>query len=345
MARDTTLLTRWRGAVVEGERQGHIAVVDAAGRLVASAGDPHHVTYWRSAAKPFQALALVLSGAMERFDFGPRELALACASHDGTPMHTEIARTMLARIGLGEESLECGVHEPLSNDAARALLASGAAATAIHNNCSGKHAGMLAACRARGYLENGYHRPEHPLQLEIRGHVERFTGMASSEIAIGIDGCSVPCFAIPIERMAAAYARLASADCGDLGAALPGESARAAVRIRDAMISSPELVAGRGRVSTEIMREFPGRVLSKGGAQGILCGALVREGLGFAVKLGDGFNDGRDLVLARLLGELDIPGVSEMFRGSQRHAQAITNHKGTTVGTIEATFPLQRFAT
>jgi L-asparaginase II len=345
---EATLLVRRRGEIVEGERQGHIAVVDSAGRLVASAGDPRHVTYWRSAAKPFQALALVLSGAMERFGFGPRELALACASHDGTPEHTEIARTMLERIGLSQEDLECGVHEPLAEDEARSLRASGAAATPLHNNCSGKHAGMLAVCRARGYPPEGYHRPEHPLQREILEHVRGFTGVDSSEIAIGIDGCSVPCFAIPIERMAFAYARLASADRSEApqrAAAGAAESARAAARIRDAMTGNPRLVAGAGRTSTEIMREFPGRVLSKGGAEGVLCGALVREGLGFALKMRDGFDADRDLVLARLLGEIDVGGVSEAFHVSGRHIRAITNHRGTTVGAIEAPFRLRRFAT
>src|SRR5262245_37181713 len=203
-----TVLVRRRGALVEGERFGHIAVVDSGGRLVGALGDPGHRTYFRSAAKPFQAMAMVLSGAPERFGFGPRELALACASHGGEEAHVETARGMLAKIGLSEDALECGVHEPLSERAAAALRAAGVKATAIHNNCSGKHAGMLAACRARGWPTAGYHRPDHPLQREILEHVSAFTGLRAAEIAIGIDGCSVPCFGVPLERMALAYARL-----------------------------------------------------------------------------------------------------------------------------------------
>ncbi len=327
------MLVRRRGEVVEGERYGHIAVVDSGGRLVASVGDPTHRTYLRSAAKPFQALALVLSGAMETFGFEEKELALACASHGGEPAHVETARGMLAKIGLDEGALECGAHEPLSAAAAEALRAAGVAATAIHNNCSGKHAGMLAACRARGFATAGYHRPEHPLQKEILGHVAAFTGLPTGEIRIGIDGCSVPCFGVPVERMALAYARLARGGAGDSYAA-------AAARIRAAMTRHPEMVAGRGRVSTEVMMEFPGRILSKGGAQGVLCGAALEEGLGYAIKMVDGFKEHMGLVLARLVAELGIPGVSEAIRGEGRFAAPQTNHKGEPVGGVEAVFQL-----
>jgi L-asparaginase II len=333
-----TVLVRRRGEVVEGERYGHIAVVDSSGRLVASLGDPHHRTYLRSAAKPLQALALVLSGAMERFGFGPRELALACASHGGEPAHVETTRAMLAKIDLDETALECGVHEPLSASSAEALREARVKPTAIHNNCSGKHAGMLAACRARGFATAGYHRPEHPLQREILGHVAAFTGLAPGEIRVGIDGCSVPCFGVPLERMALAYARLARGGPG-------GPYASAAARIREAMTRHPEMVAGRGRVSTEIMMEFPGRILSKGGAQGVLCGAALEEGLGFAIKFADGFKENMGLVLARLLAELAIPGVSDGLRGPGRFVQAQTNHKGERVGSVEANFHLAASAT
>jgi len=332
------VLVRWRGEVVEGERYGHIAVVDSGGRLVASVGDSTHRTYLRSAAKPFQALELVMSGAMERFGFGDRELALACASHGGEPAHVETAREMLAKIGLDETALECGAHEPLSAASAEALRAAGVKATAIHNNCSGKHASMLAACRARGFATAGYHRPEHPLQKEILGHVSAYTGLPASEIRIGIDGCSVPCFGVPVERMALAYARLARGGAGEPYAA-------AAARIRDAMTRHPEMVAGRGRTSTEIMMEFPGRILSKGGAQGVQCGAALEEGLGFAIKLVDGFKENMGLVLARLLAELAIPGVSEAIHEKGRFVALQTNHKGEQVGRVEAIFRLAASAT
>lgn len=333
----STVLVRRRGDVVEGERFGHIAVVGSDGRLVASFGDPGHRTYFRSAAKPFQALALVLSGGMERFGFGPRELALACASHGGEPAHVETARGMLVKIGLPEGALECGVHPPLSEAAAEALRAAGATPTAIHNNCSGKHSGMLAACRARGWPTSDYHRPDHPLQREILEHVSAFTGVPAAGIAIGVDGCSVPCFAVPVERMALAYARLATGGPSDAYAA-------ATARIRAAMTANPEMVAGRGRTSTEIMMEFPGRVLSKGGAQGVLCGAALEEGIGFAIKLVDGFKENMDLVLARLLADLGLRGVSDAIREG-RFAMVQTNHKGEKVGSVEAAYHLALNAT
>lgn len=333
--RAAILLVRWRGEVVEGERAGHVAVVDAAGRLVASAGDPSHVTFMRSAAKPFQAMPLLLSGAMERFGLGPRELALACASHVGSPAHVETARGMLAKIGLGEEALECGVHDPISAEALAVLYAAGATASAVHNNCSGNHAGMLAACRARGFATAGYRRADHPIQKEILGHMAAFTGVAPEEVRLGIDGCGVPCFALPLERMAAGYARLAEGR-------EPDGYARAAARVREAMTAHPDLVAGPGRTSTEIMRAFPGRILSKGGAQGVLCGALLEEGLGYAVKLADASSENMILVAARLLEELDVPGVSERLRDEGWHEAPITNHIGERVGSLQAVFRLTR---
>jgi L-asparaginase II len=197
---------------------------------------------------------------------------------------------------------------------------------------------MLAAAQARGFPTAGYHRRGHPLQEEIIAHVSAFTGVPAEEIGIGIDGCSVPCFALPLERMALAFARLGA------GRVEPADRARAAARIRDAMTAHPDLVAGSGRTSTELMLEFPGRVLSKGGAQGVLCGALLREGLGFAIKMADGFGENRTLAALRLLEELDLDGVSESLRRAARHATEQTNRKGERVGTIEATFALARAA-
>lgn len=338
-----TVLVQEREGVVEGERVGHIAVVDLDGRLLAHLGDPEHVTYLRSAAKPFQALPLVLSGAMERFGFSPRELALACSSHSAEPLQLEVVRGMLQKIGLPETALACGAHEPMSEAGRDALRAEGGRATVIHNNCSGKHAGMLAACLARGFETKGYQKVDHPLQQEIAEHVARLAGVRRGEMIIGVDGCGVPCFGLPLRRMAHAFVRFAAVGDGAeiLGPDAAPQYGEACRRIRSAMVGHPEMVAGPGRVSTELMKAFPERILSKGGAHAILCGALLREKLGYAIKMADGFREGIDFVLHRMLAQLGIEGISDRIDAAATRAE-LKNHAGDIVGHQEAGFRLRR---
>src|ERR1041384_3789099 len=181
-----------RGSITESRHRGYIVAVEPDGNIVASPGDPRYVTFLRSSAKPFQALPLLLTGAADHFGFTDREVALACASHNGEPIHTELAASMLKKIGLGPEALKCGVHEPYSVEAAQQLRERGETPTVLHNNCSGKHAGMLAVAVYLGAPTETYNKPEHPVQIEIAKTIAHFSGIAVEDLAVGIDGCAVP---------------------------------------------------------------------------------------------------------------------------------------------------------
>src|ERR1051325_9032555 len=197
-----------RGSITESRHRGHIVAVEPDGKIVASLGAPHNVTFLRSSAKPFQALPLLLTGAADRFGFTDREVALACASHNGEPIHTEIAASMLQKIGLGPEALKCGVHEPYSAEAAAELRARGEEPNVLHNNCSGKHIGMLAVALHIGAPIENYDSPESPVQKAIADVVSEFTGVPVTDMAVGTAGCGAPIFGITMRAMALAYARL-----------------------------------------------------------------------------------------------------------------------------------------
>ncbi|MFZ5471317.1 MAG: asparaginase, partial [Myxococcota bacterium] len=268
-----------RSEQVESVHRVSVAVVDESGRRVASAGQSDLCTFWRSAAKPFQALPMVQDGAAARFGFASRELALACASHSSEPMHREVCRGMLERLGLSESALACGPHPPLSPVVAAQLAKEGASPTSMWSNCSGKHAGMLALALHRGWPVAGYERQGHPLQERVLAEVSRWTGVPPKDIGLGVDGCTAVCFALPLAAMATAYARFGVSD------------EPAAAKLREAMWTHPELVAGTGRLCTDLMTAARGRVLAKVGAEGIYCAALPERRLGVALKVEDG--DGR----------------------------------------------------
>ncbi len=199
-----------RGSITESRHRGHIVVVEPDGNIIATAGAVENVTFLRSSAKPFQAMPLLVSGAADRFGFTDREIALACASHNGEPIHTEVVASMLHKIGLGLDALGCGVHEPYGAEAARELQQRGERPNALHNNCSGKHAGMLAVALHLGAPIENYESPENPVQKLIADTVSQFSGVAVTDMAVGIDGCAAPIFGITVKAMALAYARLVS---------------------------------------------------------------------------------------------------------------------------------------
>ena len=286
------LIESTRSGHVESVHRVHVAVVDAAGALVARAGDPQLVTFWRSASKAFQALPLVQDGAAEAYGYGPRELALACASHSSEPVHRELALRMLALAGNGEAQLACGPHPPLSQAVAEAALREGVTPTAHWSNCSGKHAGMLALARHRGWPLEGYARQGHPLQERLLDEVARWSGTPRGDILQAVDGCTAVNFGLPLRAMATAFARLATSQ------------EPAARRLCEAMVLHPELVAGTGRLCTELMALAKGSVLAKVGAEGIYSAAVVPLGLGIALKVEDGDMRCSPPALLRVLGEL-----------------------------------------
>src|ERR1700730_14539405 len=197
-----------RGAIVESRHRGHVAAVDGEGQLVAYLGSPDTVTYLRSSAKPFQAIPLVASGAADRFGFTEKEIAIACASHNGEPIHTAAVLAILNKIGLKPEALKCGAHEPFSAAETRKLRARGEEPNVLHNNCSGKHAGMLALALHLGAPTESYDQLDNPIRVLIRDVVARFSGVSPDDIAIGIDGCGVPVFGMSVSAMARMYAHL-----------------------------------------------------------------------------------------------------------------------------------------
>jgi L-asparaginase II len=283
------LVEVWRGHIVESRHRGHVAAVDGDGRLVARLGEPEAVTYLRSSGKPFQALPMVASGAADRFDFTPREIAVACGSHSGEPVHEETVAGMLKKIGLDESALKCGTHEPFSAEASAELRRRGEEARVLQNNCSGKHTGMLALALHLGAPIADYDQPDSPVQQAILRAVSQFSGVPEQEVARGTDGCGVPVFGLPVRAMALMYARLV-APAADFDAA----TQVACARIVAAMTGAPEMVGGtRERLDTEMMRVTDGRIISKIGAEGVYTvGVLPCEpfprGLGLALKIEDG---------------------------------------------------------
>lgn len=281
-----------RADLVESQHDVAVAVTDGDGRLVASAGDPAQVTWWRSAAKPFQAMPLVADGAADRFVLGPDALALACASHSSEPGHVALALRMLQAIGCTESDLACGPHPPLSPAVADAATRDGTTLTPAWSNCSGKHTGMLAQARHHGWPIAGYERAGHPVQERILEEVVRWTGLGRAEIAQGVDGCTTVCFALPLRAMALAYARFGTSD-------VP-----AAARLREAMRSHPEMVGGTRRLCTDLVGATQGRVIAKVGAEGVYCAAWPERGLGIALKVRDGDNRSAQVALLAVLRQL-----------------------------------------
>lgn len=301
-----------RGALVESRHRGSVAVVDADGATVLALGDVAQPVFPRSAVKPLQALPLIESGAAERYGFGDVEIALACASHGGEPAHVAAASRMLARAGLDAAALECGAHWPSHQPSAQALARSGGAPSALHNNCSGKHAGFLCVACTAGVDHRGYVAADHVVQREVRAALEDLTGSSLTADVCGIDGCSIPTWGVPLQHLALAFARFGT------GRQMEQKRANAAARIRAACAAEPYYVAGSGRFCTEVMKLFGTRVLVKTGAEGVFCGALPGEGIGIALKCDDGATRAAEVAMAAMIARFlpmsgDERGALERF--------------------------------
>lgn len=323
----------FRGETVESLHHGHLAVVEN-GSLVTSIGDPNMVTYFRSAAKAFQAIPFVTSGAADAFGFSEREFALAVASHSGEPEHVALAAAMLEKAGLGEADLRCGTHLPFDQNSAHALIANGREPSQLHNNCSGKHAAMLAFAKHIGATTADYDSTEHRIQKRILRCVSEFSGVPENQIAIGIDGCSAPNFALPVVAMARSFGKLVSPT------GLHELTRLACDRIVKAMIAHPDLVGGRDRLDTRIMLAANGKVISKVGADGVwLCGVLPCErwpnGLGIALKVEDGDDfKARPVVSIDILRQLGIFSSEDL---SDLSPMPVKSRRGAVVGMIRST--------
>jgi len=331
-----------RGPLVESRHFGHIVAVDSRGEVIAFSGEPDFVTYLRSSAKLHQAIPLITSGAADRFGFTDREIALACASHSGETIHTEIAASMLRKIGLHPEALKCGVHEPFSAEVTNRLRQSGEEPNVLHNNCSGKHAGMLALARHLGAATESYDHPENPVQQKIAACVAQFAGLKPQELILGVDGCGVPVFGMSLRAMARMYVHLVSP---------PGEfdskTIEACARIVKAVMAYPELIGGTvNRLDTELMRAAKGQLVSKVGAEGVYTlGVLPSQswpnGFGLALKIEDGDDHrARPAVVIEALRQLGILGAESLEALARYRSFPVRNRREEQVGTVKAVFAL-----
>jgi L-asparaginase II len=314
-----------RSGIVESRHRVHAAVVSADGRLIERARDPHVRTWWRSCAKPFQVMPLVRDGGLDRLGWGATQLALACASHGGEPEHVALAESMLAGIGQEEGDLACGAHEPLAARGARLLRESGERVTRLHNNCSGKHAAMLARCTLLGESTSGYEQATHIVQRDAHETVAAWAGLSVDHLGVGVDGCGVPVFALPLAHMALSYARLASAS---------RQGDDVCRRIVDAMVSHPFLVGGSDRFDTRLMEATSGNVVCKVGAEGVHTFAIIDRGLGFALKVEDGSQRAQFVAVLAMLAAYDA--LPEPLPESLRESavRAVRNTRGEQVGEV-----------
>jgi L-asparaginase II len=323
-----------RGKGIESAHRGAGAVVDADGRVVMAFGDAEQAVYPRSAIKALQALPLIESGAADQLGLTDKEIALACASHSGGDEHVATARAMLAKAGRDEEVLECGVHWPLGEDEARALARAGRTPSALHNNCSGKHAGFVCVCCAIGVEPKHYVAPDHAVQREVAAAIAAVTGVALSEETRGVDGCAIPAYAVPLIALARGFARLGT------GERLSLARRKAAARIRSAVAAHPSTVAGRGRFDTEIMSLLGARAFTKGGAEGVFCAALPEAGLGLAVKADDGGGRAAQVMIAALIQRFGGFDHETAARLQPFVSPRLLNWNGAEVGRLRHAGPL-----
>jgi L-asparaginase II len=331
----TPLVEVTRGGIVESNHCGALAVVDSAGNLLAAAGDPFFLAYMRSAAKPFQTLPTVDAGALDYFGLDDQALALMCASHHGTDIHVAVDQAILDAIGLDVSALRCGVHWPIDEAAARRLAQAGVTPDARHNNCSGKHAGMLTLARFWGCEDQDYTLPDHPVQTAILTQLAKLAGLPAPRIHTAPDGCTVPAFALPMAHAALGFARL-----------VEPHASQACTRVVAAMQAHPHLVSNYGALDDTLMRAGADAIVSKGGAEGYQ-GIGIRtpddRAVGIALKIADGNPRGKGPIIWAVLDELGLVDPPVLAQLESLRRPPITNHRNQAVGEIRPVFTLTRF--
>jgi len=347
------LLEVTRGALVESTHYGSIVVVDTNGKLIAAQGDPQTVAFLRSSAKPFQALPFVERGGVEHYGLSPRELSLSCASHEGSAMHVQTVAEMQKKIGIDESHLQCGSHLPGDVAELKSMILEDRHPTPNYNNCSGKHTGMLAHAKMRGLPLENYLDINHPVQQDILAAFAEMCLFPASEIALGVDGCSAPNFALPMFHAALGMARLCDPR------ELPQGRAEACSKITTAMSAHPEMVSGYGEFDEQLMRAGEGKIITKRGAEGFqivgVMPGVVRPdspGLGIAMKVSDGDASrmGDDLTFSnRVRPAVTLEILRQLGALSSKQEQAlagfgpvkqITNHRGIVTGQSRPVFEL-----
>lgn len=314
-----------RGSLTESLHRGSFVVCDQHGKVVTSAGQFDVPVFPRSAIKAFQCLPVIESGAADRFGFTDEEIALCCSSHNGEPKHIRAAASMLKKCGVPEDAYECGPHWPGTEDALHAMVRNGEKPRRIHNNCSGKHAGMIALAVHLGVLPTGYSNIDHPVQKAVAKAMGSICDVDLAKCEYGIDGCSLPTWAFPLRNMALGFARLGAEGHG------------AGRRIIAAVRKYPFMVAGTGRFDTKVMQAVP-RLFIKVGAEGVFCGSIPHAGLGFALKCDDGGIRGAEVAVAAVLAKLDVWTDEERKVIATFAHSPLRNWMKTEVGEVRAAF-------
>ena len=327
-----------RGSLVESVHRGAVAVVNLQGEIIASAGDPFYLTYFRSAAKPLQALAVMESGAVEEYAITLKEIAIMLSSHSGEPEHGEVVTGILEKLGLSEEYLQCGISAPFHKPSKDALMRKGLEPTALHNCCSGKHAGMLTMARYLNLSLDDYFLPEHPVQQEMLKAVAEMAGLEPEKIPLSVDGCGVPVFALTLDKMAYSYARLAVPETEDLSEV----KKTACEAVKAAIINYPYLIAGTERFTTDLLRVTGNKLIAKDGSEAVFCLGVPDKGWGIAIKMEDGNERAMAPVVLSVLEQLELLTAEEKERLAAYRMIVLKNIRGEIVGVIRPDLTLKR---
>ncbi len=321
-----------RGELVESIHRGHLVCCTPDGEIQYGFGDPDFPTFMRSMAKPFQAVPVVLDGAYERYELSDKELALMCGSVSGQDYHVAAVRSVLDKIGLDEGALACGIHRPSHRPTAKRLADQGLKPLAVHNNCAGKHVAMLTLCVHHGWPIEGDIDTHHPVQQHIRRMVALCCGLETSELGIGTDGCGVPVFRAPLRALAKGYARLAAPEADG---ALTPEVVAAIKKTASAPLAHPEMIAGDERLCTDVMRQANGTLIAKVGTEGGYALALVKEGVGIALKVEDGAMRALAPVVVEVLLQAGVIDEDDARALAAYRRPTLRNHRKETIGRIE----------
>lgn len=329
------LVKDYRGELEDLVHPGIITIVDYEGNLLHSIGDEKRFVFARSSMKPIQALSVVESGAFEHYKISDRELAVMCASHSGEEYHENSVRSILAKGGLDESYLKCGIHLPFNEKRKKEFVKRGIEPREIHNNCSGKHSGMLITSKYLGYDLDHYFLVNHDIQNLIIKNISEICDFPKEDIKIGVDGCGVPVHALPMYNIAYGFARFIKPDVFDEG------RQKAMKKIADAMSEYPEMVGGTDRICTDLMKHFGDRLIAKGGANGFYMLAIKDKGIGIAIKMLDGTTENLPIVIFEVLEKLGVIEREELKSFNKIHTNFnVYNHRKEVVGRKEIAFSL-----
>jgi len=326
-----------RGSVVECEHYGDFVIVNNEGKLIYSEGNPFKEAYFRSSAKPFQAMNVVLSGAYEKYGFSQKELAIMCASHHGEEYHIDTVKSILGKIGLTKDYIQTGDGTPLSMENAMGLARKGVAFDSLYHNCSGKHSGMLASCLVKNYALDDYLDQDHPLQKDILDIISHFSEITKEKIKIGVDGCSAPIHSMPIYNMALSYAKISNPDN------LEEKYQKISNIIFNAMTTYPEMVSGSKGFCSLLMKHSNGKLIGKIGAAGVYCIGVKDKNIGIALKIQDGSMTAIQPVIMKILKEFDILDSKELKKLENFAFPKNINAAQQFVGQVNTTFDIKKW--